>query len=1113
MTRNLRGLDFSDSPTWGTPARPQVRTEHEDLFPLANSDFDSLIRGDESVLRKYPFYPLASPEMPNPGPNFVRFANRLTGDVELPEEQPGKKPKQSKKLDAVRSPVHLDYLYLRALYDLDFVLPVRVGGREIPAKLVPGHLRDYDVVGPMRARVMIIGKHPDREEEEYRRHLSGSGGRVFWDAIDRLGFDADEVGNWYLTTIGKWGNINPSSSTYSKDWIKDCAPILMEELRFVRPDYILCLGADASKFVLGAKCGLKSSNNSEFGVEAMKGRVVPYQIPLHDVGEEPVYHTAHVMTTLSPRAVCSTPEKIDELEVGLAQFRQLVEGNITGRVEDDIDHRVVYKERELAKIVDMILAEAEENPRANIIAVDAEWEGNQPCDPGSYLRTIQFSHRAKFSCCVVLRHPGGAHAFQPGVSYATKQLRRLFCRPEARIGGHFFRADLPWIQEFLNLDLRPYYAPPEQPEATMITGGFDTSLMGHATNETQRFKLEEMALRYTSCPRYDLKLSEWRRQRAHELKKKEEVLLGYGLCPDHILHPYACYDADATRRLFDVLDKMLDCDMYGNACRTAYWVSHSASLAFLEMEQTGLPLDRRRTEDMIKLFQSTRSRLLSELRQEINWPTFNPNSPQQCVAFLFGGDDEIGKRFTHRLKEKTGERVCIVPEGAMTMGLNPLVTTGKRSKAWSDVVNRGEEDLYNPSTDGQTLGILGQNFPLAAKLRDVRFISQILKTILKPPKSNKAGFPVIDELTGLKVYDKGLISFSASDGKVHTRLGQVLETGRASSSNPNLQNIPKRRESEYERIIGRNLYRYPIRSVFKAPPGHVFIEADYTGAELAAIMWMAQDPNGIEHSRRNTLPEDHPDHYDIHSQQAVRCFQLSCEPTKKGLKDSGNKHLRVAAKNVNFGIPYGRGAEAIARQCKEEGVDITTSDAQMLIDAYFNTYPLTYDFLELCKSRVHSPRWMCNAYGRYRRFRWTDDRGVLAEMERQACNFPIQSLVADAVSRALYALYTYRNGFDPEELDYRIALQIHDAVLLQVPVEHVSRVMSEVMPACMINAVGVTPCDLDGNPFVIPDLYRFGIEAEVCVHWGVALKDDESAENMEIDERFRKPVQMAYAAA
>lgn len=1072
----LRGLMIIDQEAGNVTSsqRHEPQTGGHALFPLDNDQFDRVFRGDPLALREFPFYPLGTPMLPAPGPNFVRQAQRMAGNMESTFQR------------------HLSYLYLRALYDGGFTLPVKVGAREVLASFVPGHLREIDIMGPMAADVMIIGKHPGREEVATGRHLVGPSSDVFWDAAASVGFTAEESANWYLTSLVKWDNLNPKSGSLPKDWIKDCYLLLQQELRFVRPKYILCLGSDASNHLLGGLCGL-NSKTSGFGVEAMKGRVIQFHIPLHDEGEKPRYHTAEVMTAIHPAAVYRTPELMDELETTLGQFRQLTHGAIVGGREFDIDHRVVYDEETLSAIVTEILEDAKQNSRSNIIAVDAEWHGEHPQNPGAYLRTIQFSHKPKFACCVVLRHAGGAEAFHPGISAVARQLRRLLCRPEARVGGHYFRADLPWIRQHLQLDLRSYYKPPETWEGTRTTGGFDTSLMAHASNETQRFKLEELASRYTSCPRWDVQLAEWRKGAAHELKKKEEMLLGYGECPDAILHPYANYDCDATRRLFDVFDELLERDMDGNNCRRAYWTSHSASLAFLEMEETGLLLDRERTEDMIRIFQAAKTRLVEAIRTSCHWPNFNPDSSLQCCALLFGD------RYAQK-KNKDGVAIASIrPEGALTLNLSPIVSTGKRPRVWEDIVADGEEDINTPSTDKQVLGILGQSNPVAAQLRDIRFVGQLLKTILRPPKTDEDGEVVLDERTGLPIYEKGLISHSASDGRVHSRLGQHLETGRANSYDPNLQNIPKRREKEYHRIVGAE-YRFPIRSVFRAPPGHVLIESDIAGAEVAAIMWLSNDKNGIDHVRRGMLPESHPDYYDIHASQAVKAFRLTCKPTKSGLGKEF-KHLRDAAKCINFGVPYGRGAEALARQCREEGVQITTAEAQMLIDAYFQQYPNTYDFLEACKARVQAPQWMCNAFGRYRRFRWSDDRGVIGEMERQAMNFPIQSLVADAMSRALYHLHEYRKDFTADRLWYRIALQIHDAVILEVPVKFAAEVVTRVLPTCMIDRVPVIPSDLDGNPFQLETPYRFGIETTMYTHWGVPLKAEE-AEKLGLDSKL-----------
>jgi DNA polymerase I-like protein with 3'-5' exonuclease and polymerase domains len=262
-----------------------------------------------------------------------------------------------------------------------------------------------------------------------------------------------------------------------------------------------------------------------------------------------------------------------------------------------------------------------------------------------------------------------------------------------------------------------------------------------------------------------------------------------------------------------------------------------------------------------------------------------------------------------------------------------------------------------------------------------------------------------------------------------------------------------------------------------------------TGAELAVLAWLSQDKDMIEHVRRNLLPENHPDHYDIHSQQAVKTFNLQgVEPTKSGLVAAGKKGLRIAAKNVNFGIPYGRGPEAIARQCKEEGVDVTADDCQRMIDAYFKAYPGTKEFLAECRSRSQDPGWIVGPYGRFRRFVSSSERSVRGEQERQAQNFPIQGGVADAVSIALANFCQYRN--DNPDIDYKIALQIHDAIVLIVPFEHAERVYKSVIPKCMVDDVEFWPRRLDGTLIKGAGPYHFGMDRDVFVHWGEKLKPD-----------------------
>jgi DNA polymerase I-like protein with 3'-5' exonuclease and polymerase domains len=412
-----------------------------------------------------------------------------------------------------------------------------------------------------------------------------------------------------------------------------------------------------------------------------------------------------------------------------------------------------------------------------------------------------------------------------------------------------------------------------------------------------------------------------------------------------------------------------------------------ASPAFLEIETTGVAIDRKRAEKLTDLYIEVRDTRLKELKEKIKWPEFNPASPRHRVELMFG----------EKFHAKKGLKLR--PEGAVTLDLSPVKSTGKRSVMWKDALAKKFSDPtvmenFNPATDKETMGILASSekntwqIDVVKSLRDVSFLNQLLRTVLRPPSYTDQDdeVPELDE-SGDKVYEKGILSELHDDGRVRPHFLQAAETGRARCSKPNLQNWSKRREPDYMRIAG-DKYKYPLRSIIVPAPGCVFIEADYSAAEVAGVAWMSGDPQLIEHARRSALPEDHPDYFDIHSNIAVRAFQLNCLPTKKGLKSIDKIALRTAAKAVFFGYLYGQGAESAARKAREEGADVTTQDAQALIDSLNSTYPLLAEFFDECRSRAIDPGWLRNCFGRYRRFSETFDRQVIGESQRQAMNFP-----------------------------------------------------------------------------------------------------------------------------
>ncbi len=483
---------------------------------------------------------------------------------------------------------------------------------------------------------------------------------------------------------------------------------------------------------------------------------------------------------------------------------------------------------------------------------------------------------------------------------------------------------------------------------------------------------------------------------------------------------------------------------------------------------------------------------------------------QQVREFLFG-EEYNGK------VDKEGKTIRIRPEGAACLGLMPILDTSKPPKQWQEIREKGLEREHNPGTGKMILGILAHDnpsqFESVQMLRDHRFLDQVLKSVLRPPKVDDKGNVLREEpdeaptpdggsMTvgaamvaggqdnlGSIIYEAGLASVICGDGRVRTHLYPTTETGRWRSARPNLQNMSKRRDDDYVRILGKDRYKWKLRSVLCASPGCVLIEADYKSAELYGMAIMSGDSALLDHCRRNQLAEDDPDFYDIHSNVAVMAFSLHCAPNKQGLKSIGKVALRIAAKNVIFGVAYGRGAKAIALQCKEEGNPVTVQEAQRIVDTVFQIYPGLVPFFNECRARVKDPRWMSTCFGRLRRFPLTEDFTLVGEFERQAMNCPIQGMVASAMDRAVAYLQDYRDTVLMDPSYVRILLQIHDALLVEAPYANAKHVAEFVLPHNMTDRVHIYPTALDGAPTGAGP-YHLGTDVEMFDHWGEELTEE-----------------------
>ncbi|WP_122690917.1 DNA polymerase I [Pseudomonas viridiflava] len=250
-------------------------------------------------------------------------------------------------------------------------------------------------------------------------------------------------------------------------------------------------------------------------------------------------------------------------------------------------------------------------------------------------------------------------------------------------------------------------------------------------------------------------------------------------------------------------------------------------------------------------------------------------------------------------------------------------------------------------------------------------------------------------------------------GRIHTSYHQaVAVTGRLSSSDPNLQNIPIRTAE------GRR-----IRQAFVAPKGYKLLAADYSQIELRIMAHLAQD-EGLLHAFRNDL--------DVHRATASEVFGVELENV--------TTDMRRSAKAINFGLIYGMSAFGLAKQI---GVD--RKQSQAYVDRYFARYPGVLDYMERTRAQAAEQGFVETIFGR--RLYLPDinakNPSLRKGAERMAINAPMQGTAADIIKKAMVAV----NGWlDESGLDARVILQVHDELVLEVREDLVDQISEQIRP-------------------------------------------------------------------
>ncbi len=460
---------------------------------------------------------------------------------------------------------------------------------------------------------------------------------------------------------------------------------------------------------------------------------------------------------------------------------------------------------------------------------------------------------------------------------------------------------------------------------------------------------------------------------------KASKQISFDKVPIPLATPYAAADADMTLRLVGALEPQLD----ANPRLASLFRRLELPLVdvLVTMEQAGIGLDKPYIEQLGVKFGTRIGEIEHEIYQISGGP-FNINSSDQISDILFG------------------------KIGLPTEGVDRTAKTKKYSIT-ADTLER----LRAKDTSG-----------ICERILEYRQLSKLKSTY-------------VDALPGL---------VNPQTGRVHTTYNQVgAATGRLSSSEPSLQNIPVRTQEGRE-----------IRRGFVAAPGHTFIAADYSQIELRVLAYITRDPSLVRAFQEGQ---------DIHAATAAQLFGVPIAQV-----DTGQRRI---AKSVVFGVIYGMSAFGLAQR-----TELSRTDAHALIDGLFARFPGIRTYISETIESGQANGYVSTIFGRRREMRDLQTKGPRrAAAEREAVNAPIQGTAADIMKIAMVNML---RALEEHGLRTRLLLQVHDELILEAPDAELDQA-KDLVRRVMEHAYALKWADADGVEQQVP----LGVDVETGPNW------------------------------
>ena len=543
-------------------------------------------------------------------------------------------------------------------------------------------------------------------------------------------------------------------------------------------------------------------------------------------------------------------------------------------------------------------------------------------------------------------------------------------------------------------------------------------------------------------------------------KKGKNQLTMRDLSPQKV-NEYACENADIALRL----KNNLETELRNKECEELFYNIEMPLMQVLaEMEINGVCIDATSLKETSKIFSSRLKEAKKDI-YKIAGEEFNISSPKQVGEILFGklkiiDNPKKTKSWQYVTNEKELEEIKeshpIVGKILEYRKLNSILSerTKKKTaiKQMPDLFGfiQEQDDEKNSSKQShlevskqmnqlekEIYELAGEKFKIMSPKQVGTILFDKMKVIDNPQKTEtwqyvtneeilqqlKGKHEIVEKILNYRETEKLMGTYvdalpslvNKKTGHIHTSFNQtVTATGRLSSSDPNLQNIPVRGEDGKE-----------IRKVFVPEPGCLFFSADYSQIELRVMAHLSGDENMI-----NVFKEGK----DLHAATAATIY-------KKNI-DEVTRDERTKSKRANFGIIYGITVFGLA-----ERLDISREESKQLIDGFFQTFPKVKDYMDNAIEEARQKGFVETLFGRRRYLKDINSHNATVRgfAERNAINAPIQGTAADIIKVAMIQIY---RRFKAENLKSKMILQVHDELNFSVypdEKEKVERIVIEEM--------------------------------------------------------------------